>query len=77
MLTPLRLRWLIQQSEYCLSMGIDKLKSYGGLINLTMFYSNIGQLYRNISHYSSQYIVSYEEFKKTENFTNMVNFIFK
>lgn len=73
-LTPSRLQWLLKQSKRYLSMGIDKFESTDDFINLALLYSNMGRLYRHVSYYSSQYMVSYEEFIKDEDFTNKVNF---
>lgn len=73
-LTPSRLQWLLKQSKCYLSMGIDKFESTDDLINLALLYSNMGRLYRHVSYYSSQYLVSYGEFIKDEDFTNKVNF---
>lgn len=72
-LTPTRLQWLLKQSKCYLSMGIDKFESTDDLINLALLYSNMGRLYRHVSYYSSQYLVSYGELLKDEDFTNKVN----
>lgn len=53
-------------------MGIDKFESTDDLINLALLYSNMGRLYRHVSYYSSQYLVSYGEILKDEDFTNKV-----
>lgn len=74
-LTPLRLQWLLKQSKRYLSMGIDKFESTDDLINLALLYSNMGRLYRHVSYYSSQYMVSYGEFLKDEDFTNKVHLL--
>ncbi|VVC32394.1 Hypothetical protein CINCED_3A025206 [Cinara cedri] len=69
-LIPSRLQWLLKQSEHYLSMGIDKFENTDDLINLALLYSNMGRLYRHVSYYSSQYMISYGEFIKDEDFTN-------
>ncbi|KAL4111775.1 hypothetical protein QTP88_015664 [Uroleucon formosanum] len=69
-LTPSRLQWLLKQSKHYLSKGIDKFESTEDLINLALLYSNMGRLYRHVSYYSSQYMVSLGEFLKDEDFTN-------
>jgi hypothetical protein len=71
-LSPSRLQWLLKQSQYYLSMGIDKFESTDDLINLALLYSNMGRLYRHVSYYSSQYLVSYGEFLKDKDFINKV-----
>lgn len=73
-LAPLRLQWLLKQSEHYLSMGIDKFENTDDLINLALLYSNMGRLYRHVSYYSSHYMISYGEFIKNEDFTNKVRF---
>lgn len=55
-------------------MGIDKFENTDDLINLALLYSNMGRLYRHVSYYSSQYMISYGEFIKDEDFTNKVRF---
>lgn len=72
-LTPSRLQWLLKQSKHYLSMGIDKFERTDDLINLALLYSNMGRLYRHVSYYSSQFMVSYGEFLKDKDFTNEVD----